>query len=176
MVELRLNLGCGKVPKAGFINVDRLCLPGVDQQVDLFQFPWPWGDNSVDEIYASHLIEHIPHQVEGSQLDGFFAFFAECWRILKPGAEITLIAPYGFSVGAMQDPTHTRFIVESTFSYLAQVDDCNFDYQLPFTFRAKMLALGIGNIWMPLNEGMPLGWIYQPNSIHSILCTLEAIK
>src|SRR5690349_4828657 len=90
----------------GWVNVDHIQLPGIQECVDLFKFPWvrsstgaPWNDDSADEIYCSHLVEHIPHQVGvvpnlppalareyremADSLDGWFMFFFECWRILK---------------------------------------------------------------------------------------------
>src|SRR3990167_6191442 len=57
--------------KPGLCNVDKYLNPGIDERVNLFRFPWiqssngqPWLDNSVDEIFCSHLIEHIPHEVK----------------------------------------------------------------------------------------------------------------
>lgn len=161
---VRLNLGCGKLTfpnEEGWVNVDIADLDGVDKQVNLFEFPWPFEDNYADYMIASHIVEHIPHQVirkevewledrgEGMktwykasqvphELDGFFAFFAEAWRILKPGGIITVICPYGPSSMAMQDPTHTRFIVPATFSYLGPQTSPTFDYGLPFAFESVL--------------------------------------
>lgn len=143
----RLNLGCGTVilpPEEGWVNVDQFPLPGVNLQANLFTFPWPFEDNSADYILASHIVEHIPHQVhEWIDLyhlkpipqDGFFVFFREVWRILKSSGLITVLVPYGFSWGGLQDPTHTRYIVPSTFSYLGQSDRLNFDYGLDYAFE-----------------------------------------
>src|SRR5690554_5993761 len=76
-----LNAGCGKVilpgeppPDAWLVdqaiyqyplwhNVDKVDLPGVDECVDLFAYPWPWPDNHFDGALLSHLVEHIPHDV-----------------------------------------------------------------------------------------------------------------
>ena len=38
----RLNIGCGKKNKNGYINLDLLKLPNVDVVHDLNQFPWPF--------------------------------------------------------------------------------------------------------------------------------------
>lgn len=154
---MKLNLGCGKMlfsVSEGWVNVDRLSLPGVDKVVDLMQYPWPFETSSVEKIWASHLIEHIPHQSRLSDIaytcglpvdyvhwlrdnDGFFAFFAECWRVLIPGGMVECVAPFGMSRGAMQDPTHQRFIVETTINYLTERphEGGTFDYSLPFTFE-----------------------------------------
>ena len=45
-------------------------------------------------------------------------FFDEVYRVLKPGGTVTIIVPYLQNQRAFQDPTHRRFICESTFFYL----------------------------------------------------------
>lgn len=64
---LRLNLGCGnrlRNPANGWLNCDKRAGVGIDRVVDLFKVPWPFEDNSVDEVYMSHLVEHIPHEIK----------------------------------------------------------------------------------------------------------------
>lgn len=106
--ELRLDLGCGENKREGFTGVDIAKVTGVDKVCNLFKFPWPWKSNSVSEIHCSHFIEHVPD---------FTAFMDECYRILKPGAQMTVIAPYYTSIRAFQDPTHLQTISENRFFY-----------------------------------------------------------
>lgn len=94
---MRLNLGCCDSPKPGYVNVDLRAYPGVDVVHDLSNFPWPWDDSSVDEIYASHIIEHIADRV---------GVMNECWRVLKPGGRLSLIYPDAMGAGHWQDPDH----------------------------------------------------------------------
>lgn len=49
--------------------------------------------------------------------DGWFAFWAEMWRVLTPGARVHVISPYGWSDGAITDPTHTRMLTINTFKH-----------------------------------------------------------
>lgn len=49
--------------------------------------------------------------------DGWFAFWAELWRVLSPGARVHVISPYGWSDGAITDPTHTRLLTVNTFRH-----------------------------------------------------------
>jgi predicted SAM-dependent methyltransferase len=53
--------------------------------MDLEKMPWPWVDNSVDEIYASHVLEHL--------VDPLSAIM-EIHRVLKPGGNIKIIVPH----------------------------------------------------------------------------------
>ncbi len=126
----KLDLACGQTPKEGFEGVD--CFQGAQHVVDLTQYPWPFEDNSVDELHCSHYIEHIEMvmlDAAGKVVrpgepgytaakDALFMFFDECYRILKPGGWLTVICPAAQNVRAFQDPTHRRFIVAETFQYL----------------------------------------------------------
>ena len=55
---VKLNLGCGGSRVEGYINVD-LYSEARDLQCDLSKFPYPFKDNSADEIVMSHVIEHL---------------------------------------------------------------------------------------------------------------------
>jgi hypothetical protein len=105
---LRLDLGCGINKIDGFIGVDSLKLPGVDIVADLTK-TWPWKNNSVDEIYMSHTLEHFTQEERVHVMN-------EMYRVLKPvtydtaGKAITgvatIITPSVFSGRAYGDPTH----------------------------------------------------------------------
>ena len=113
---LRLDLGCGQTPKAGFEGVDAYA-EEAKYCFDLLTFPWPFTDSSVDEVYCAHFIEHIPMEVRDGK-DLFFAFFDELYRVLKPRGKAEFIWPNLKSVRAFQDLTHRRFIPTETLLYL----------------------------------------------------------
>jgi predicted SAM-dependent methyltransferase len=139
---MKLDLACGNNKMEGFTGVDCVKLEKVDIICNLQEYPWPFEDGSVEEIFCSHYVEHIPH---GDGKDGLFRFFDECCRILKPGGTIKVIAPYYSSIRAWQDPTHRRAISEATFFYMNkgwreqnkleyyQVD-CDFDFTYGYIF------------------------------------------
>jgi len=58
---VRIDLACGQSPREGFEGAD-LYAPNVTYRMDVLKFPWPWADNSVDEFFCSHFIEHIPNR------------------------------------------------------------------------------------------------------------------
>lgn len=105
---LRLDLACGEIKKEGFVGVDIAPLPGVDIVHDLAKFPWPFQDQSVDEVIVSHYVEHAPDLI---------AFMNELYRITKPGAKVCITGPYYSSIRCWQDPTHVQALSEETFSY-----------------------------------------------------------
>jgi SAM-dependent methyltransferase len=111
-VPLRLDIGCGKNKKDGYTGVDQFAIPGVDVVTDLRQ-PFPWTDNAVDEVHCSHFIEHL-------QAPDRVRFMNELYRVMKPGAKATLVAPHWCSNRAYGDMTHCwPPVAEMWFYYLS---------------------------------------------------------
>lgn len=115
----RLDLGCGQNKRDGFIGVDIWDGENVDMVCDLFRFPWPFDDDTVEEVVASHVVEHIPHWRPWfpAGRDGLFLFMDEIWRICRHDAKVEIVHPYAFSGRAFQDPTHERYINDATWWY-----------------------------------------------------------
>ena len=141
---LKLDLGCGPNKKEGFLGVDCREFKGVDVVADLRQ-PWPWADNSVDEIYCSHFIEHLT-------ADARIHFANELYRVLKPGAPAQIIVPHWNSHRAYGDLTHQwPPVSEMWFFYLnkewraanAPHNDgytCDFDATWGYSLRQDLLT------------------------------------
>jgi predicted SAM-dependent methyltransferase len=143
----RLDLACGQNKKDGFFGVD-LYGDDADQVVDLLRFPWPFQDDSAEEIHCSHFVEHIPHWRPWfpGDVDGLLLFMDEVWRICRNDAKVEIIHPYAFSSRAFQDPTHTRYINEVTWWYFNR--DWREAQKLDhYPVRANF-DVGIGNSWM----------------------------
>lgn len=96
---LKLDLGCGDNKREGFKGVDFVKTKSTDYVHDLFKFPWPFKDSSVEEAHLSHFFEHIPAKLRPKFID-------ELFRVLAPEAKVTIITPYYNSVRATQDFTH----------------------------------------------------------------------
>jgi len=92
---VRLNLGCGESLQPDWINVDLYGKP--DIVCDLQVFPYPWDDNSVDEIMMHHVLEHLPN---------WWDAFVECSRILKPGGQLHIHVPDESSTSALTYRDH----------------------------------------------------------------------
>ncbi|MBT3989479.1 MAG: methyltransferase domain-containing protein [Rhodospirillaceae bacterium] len=107
---MKLNLGCGNNKLEGYLNVDsqQLCAP--DQVVDLEVFPWPFEDNSVDEIVMSHVLEHL-----GETKEVYLAIIKELYRICQADAEIRINVPHPRHDEFIIDPTHVRPILPEQF-------------------------------------------------------------
>ena len=105
---IKLNVACGQTRMEGFIGIDKVKTEATDIVQDLEAYPWPFEDNSVDEILCSHYVEHVRDLIR---------FVDEIHRIMKQGAKATIIAPYYANMRSVQDPTHVRSICEATFLY-----------------------------------------------------------
>lgn len=105
---MKLDLGSGPDPQEGYEGVDIIDYPEVAHTVDLFSYPWPWADSSVEAATTSHLVEHVPNLV---------GFMGELWRVMEPDAQVFISHPYQFNVRAWQDPTHVRCLNEVSWFY-----------------------------------------------------------
>jgi hypothetical protein len=94
----KLDLGCGPSKKPDFTGVDAIAFPGVDVITDLRK-PWPWPDNSIEEVHCSHTLEHFDAMER-------VHFLNELFRVMKPGAKATVITPHWSSCRAYGDCTH----------------------------------------------------------------------
>ncbi len=81
--EIRLNLGCGDEYRTSYINIDNQS-EVVDLKADVLNLPFE--PNSVDDIYASQLIEHFDH-VHCKYL------LSEWFISLKPKGKLVLETP-----------------------------------------------------------------------------------
>lgn len=112
---LKLDLGCGKSKQSGFWGVDIIPFEGVDEVCDLTK-PWPWESDSVEEVHCAHMIEHLKMSPEEPER---VHFANELYRVMKPGAKATIVAPMWSSQRAYGDYTH-RWppVTEFWFHYL----------------------------------------------------------
>lgn len=133
-------------------NVDRHAAPNVSHLINLFAYPWGLPSDTYDVAVASHIAEHIPHEIvwngkpwgkltldkapqsvrdsisffggvlipEGTHPEyqgGWYAWFSELWRILKPSGKAYVLVPHAFSNAGVSEPTHKRYCLPATFNY-----------------------------------------------------------
>jgi hypothetical protein len=101
---VKIDLGSGPNKREGFIGVDVrqfqkdgkdmvdvICNLGVDK--------WPWQDETVEEAYCSHMVEHLKPEER-------VHFVNELHRVMKKGAKAQIITPHWASCRAYGDLTH----------------------------------------------------------------------
>jgi hypothetical protein len=84
---MKLNLGCGFDKKEGFTNIDITKDVNPDVVWDLTKTPYPFKNNSITQIYAKDVLEHIPR-------DKLLIVLEEWYRISKPNAIWEIIVPF----------------------------------------------------------------------------------
>ena len=121
-----LLIGCGHnrtktlfVPgREEFVNVTTLDInPDHSPDVihDLNELPYPFENDTFDEIHAYEVLEHFGMLGDWR---GFFDQFSELWRITKPGGRLFATVP--ISTNPWGDPGHRRVICQMTLTFLSQ--------------------------------------------------------
>jgi hypothetical protein len=102
---LKLNIGCGFDRRPGYVNIDRAkeCEPDI---VANLEEKWPFEDNSVEEILASHVLEHM-----GQETQVFLGMMKDMYRVCADGAQISIQVPHHNHWTFHADPTHVRKIL-----------------------------------------------------------------
>jgi hypothetical protein len=110
---MKLELGCGTLPTAGYVHHDRRRhSPHVDVVHDLNKLPWPWEDESCEEILGLDVFEHLHLMPE--------EWLRECYRILVLGGALQLRVPIFGSPWHVIDPTHVRGFHPLNFDYFVR--------------------------------------------------------
>lgn len=148
---MRINLGCSDRHLPGYVNVD--IVQPADVIADLSS-RWPWEDDSIDEIVAHDIIEHLPYKISTMN---------EAWRVLKPGGLFDVLVPTTDGRGAWQDPDHRSFWNRNSFFYYTGGD----------AHRERFgKAYGIVARFAVMSEEI----VHSPNDIVHLHIKLEAIK
>jgi len=122
---LRIDIGAGKNKKEGFIGVDIIPFEGVDIVMNAGKDKWPFKDGTVDEIHASHFVEHLEPEER-------IHFANEVYRVLKnptynnagalASGFATVITPHWASQRAYGDLTHKWPAVSEFWFYYLDKD------------------------------------------------------
>ena len=102
---MKINLGSGFKRIEGFVNVDDDPLVEPDYLVNIENDRLPFDDDSIEEIRAYHILEHIG--------EGFIPLMKELHRVCKHGALLDILVPHHFHDNFYGDPTHRRPITVS---------------------------------------------------------------
>lgn len=104
----KLDVGCGPKKREGALGIDKIASSAADVLHDLNHFPYPFPDNSFEEIYCDNVLEH---------LDDVIGVMVELHRIAKPNAKISITVPHYAHRNANTDPTHKHFFGIHSFDY-----------------------------------------------------------
>ncbi|HEY1869534.1 MAG TPA: class I SAM-dependent methyltransferase [Chitinophagaceae bacterium] len=139
--KIVLELGSGPAKRiAEAITVDMLDMEGIDIVCNMDEgFPF-LEDESVDEIYSFHFLEHVKD---------VNVMMREIYRVLKKGGKNIGAVPYFANPYFYSDPTHKTTFGLYTFSYFSKIphfkrrvptfyNDINFEInKVEFHFQSK---------------------------------------
>ena len=168
----RLHLGCGRDIREGWINLDVSPLPGVAVVADLDDCrntPLPLADGSIDEFFASHVLEHLRNPLP---------FMQELHRVASAGAKAVFRVPYGSSDDADADPTHMRRYFANSFHFFSQLAYQEKDYAYHGDWEPESIVLRVeAERYAGIsNEDLFAEIQSRRNVVLEMIATLKAVK
>ena len=103
---MKLNLGCGRDIRKGYVNTDLIEVTGIDEVFDMNFFPYPFKDSIFEEIICNGVLDYLenPDRV-----------MKEIWRIAKPKAKIELSVGHFSSLAQYNQLTNKRGFTSTIF-------------------------------------------------------------
>jgi predicted SAM-dependent methyltransferase len=98
-LPIKVDLGCGMRKAGGWIGIDIRKFEGVDYVMDIGKDKLPFEDNSVDEMKAIHVLEHL-------YSEQLFFFIDEAYRVLKPTGFFHIEVPIFGTLAWRLHPDH----------------------------------------------------------------------
>jgi predicted SAM-dependent methyltransferase len=105
----KLNLGCGKDYREGYINADISDEVNADITFDV-QYGIPYKNNYFSEVIANNVLTQI------ADSKTFIFVMNELWRVTE--GNIFIRVPYALHECAWQDPADVRRFTEQSFTYM----------------------------------------------------------
>jgi hypothetical protein len=107
----KLNLGCGKDYREGYINLDISADVGADIVEDITRCN-PFRENTFDEVIVNNVLTQILDPKD------FVMVMNTLWYITKGSGCIFIRVPNAKHVCAFQDPMDCRRFTDQTFTYM----------------------------------------------------------
>ncbi len=178
-----LHIGCNVIAPESWINIDGSWNAWLSRYLlirellwrlhiidkDVAQYPWPknilvhdvnkglpFPDNSVDGIYASHLLEHLS-RCKAS------LFVYECYRVLKGGMVVRLVVPdlRSYIDEYMQMKKETPESPVPANWFMERLNTCRWHEWEVYPFPLR--------IYRSLKDFLSHKWMYDAESLISLL-------
>ena len=132
-----LDVGCGINKYPGSIGIDRNPDSRADVLCDLDHMPYPFADNSFDQLRAIHVIEHLSDVIRSME---------EFHRLVRPGGRIRIETPHYTDFSSFCDPTHRWHLNSFSFRYFGP-DNAGFGYYSRCRFREISMRVKLLSFW-----------------------------
>jgi SAM-dependent methyltransferase len=175
---IKLNLGCGRDirrdDEGEWINVDSGWQEGMDEDIDLVVdlddpgLKLPFDDGTVDEIFCSHIVEHLARVLP---------LVEELWRVSVDGGVMVVRCPYGSSDDAWEDPTHVRALYPGSFLAWGAPYYWRSDYGYRGDWKIDRVVLFIGPDWAGESDAdVRAAIMSMRNVVREMVVGLVAVK
>ena len=134
--KLRLNLGAGHVCKPDYINVDVRELPGIDVVANITDLPF--DENSLDEVFSSHVLEHFPEEMLKRKLLPYL------FKLIKPKGCFRAVVPDGYAMLLAAAKKEIPFSDFREVTFGLQEYDGDFHYTMFSTYSLTALLKNAG--------------------------------
>jgi predicted SAM-dependent methyltransferase len=118
-----LNIGCGLDIRPGWVNLDRVALPGVDVVHDLAKLPLPFPADSFQRVDCLDIFEHID----------YIPLVRDIHRMLVPGGSVFIRVPHFTSRDSYGDPTHRKLFAVDTLRFFAKGQERSYYFDFAFS-------------------------------------------
>lgn len=125
---MKVNLGCGKDIRPGWVNLDCRAAAGVDVVCRVKRW-LPFRAEVFEHVVACHFFEHFADKV---------GIVEEVYRVLKPGGLLEVRVPKFPCGNAVEDPTHRSFWNEWSMDFVIPGNGLN------YVSRARFIELSKG--------------------------------
>ena len=132
-----LDVGCGVNKYPGSIGIDRNIRTRADVICDLDHFPYPFRDNSFDQLRAVHVIEHVADVIRTIE---------EFHRLVRPGGAIHIVTPHYTDFSSFCDPTHRWHLNSFSLRYFGE-DNAGFGYYSAARLRERSVRVKVLQFW-----------------------------
>src|SRR3954452_5803014 len=119
------------------MGLDRNPRSRADVIADLDSFPYPFRDESFDELRAVHVIEHVSDVMKTME---------EFHRLVRTGGAVVIVTPHYTDFSSFCDPTHKWHLNTFSFRYFGE-DNAGYGYYSKASFRQVSVRVKLLAFW-----------------------------
>ncbi len=160
----KLYIGCGAKRKQGYVNCDISKAVKPDVVVDVCNLSEKFKQNSIDEIFTEHTIEHVKD---------FEKAMSEIHKVLKKSGRAYIVVPYA-TIPSAYHPHHKWYFTKESFAPFMAGNNLSYYYKFHFSEVTTNLVFSRFFSWMSpianrfpwLYENSGLAWIFPAKELH----------
>ena len=147
---MKLNLGCGKDIRKGWVNLDLAKGEGIDVCHDLNEIHLPIYDDKFDLVLCQDVLEHV----------NYVPLVNDVYRILKKNGIFKIRVPHFTSKLTYEDPTHKNQFSLRTFEFFIKNEIFKYERNINFYSKIKKkLIFDKSNLFLRIFNTPIQNWV-----------------